>query len=184
MKTRTFRICTAALPALLALGIAGLGARAQDASTSAQLPGGASSLQESYGVWSVACRIVEEKRQCAVTQQQVQENGQRVLAIEIRQAAGDALEATLVLPFGLMLDAGGTLAVDDAAPGEPLRFRTCIPAGCLVPATLDAAFLERLRSGKALAIGTTSADGQQTPFSIPLGGFPAAVDRLKALVSG
>ncbi len=166
---------------LVAAGAHGL--RAEEAAAP-QLPGGASSLQESYDDWSVTCRIADKRRLCAVTQQQMQQNGQRVLAIEVGIGEGESLNATLVLPFGLMLEPGVTLAVDDRAAGEALKFRTCIPAGCLVPTDLDPALMEALRTGKVLKVATTSADGQPTPFSISLKGFAPAIDRLKALVSG
>lgn len=147
------------------------------------LPGGASSLQESYEDWTVTCRIVETRKLCALAQQQVQENGQRVLAIEVGQGEKGALAATLVLPFGLLLEAGVTLAVDDKPEGEKLAFRTCIPAGCLVPATLDAPLQDVLRTGKALKLSARTVDGQPAPFSISLKGFGAAADRLATLMA-
>lgn len=183
MQRKTSPMTRSATATLLFLGLSLMPARAEDKAPVAGLPGGASSLQESYGDWSVACRMIENTRQCAVSQQQMQQNGQRVLAIEVREGKADALEATLVLPFGLLLDAGITLAVDEDAAGEALRFSTCIPAGCLVPATFDAALTERLRSGKVLKLGGTSADGQKTPLSVSLNGFAAAIDRLKALMA-
>lgn len=44
-----------------------------------------------------------------------------------------SLASTLILPFGLLLEAGATLQDDDGQPLEPLRFSTCLPAGCVVP---------------------------------------------------
>ncbi|QRY64871.1 invasion associated locus B family protein (plasmid) [Ensifer sp. PDNC004] len=183
MKRKTSLTMISATAALVLFGLSLMPASAEDKSPVAGLPGGASSLQESYGDWSVACRIIDNTRQCAASQQQMQQSGQRVLAIEVRDGKAGALEATLVLPFGLLLDAGITLAVDEEKPGEALRFSTCIPAGCLVPATFDAAMLERLRTGKVLKLGGTSADGQMTPLSVSLNGFAAASDRLKALIA-
>jgi invasion protein IalB len=72
------------------------------------LPGGASSLQETYQDWGLA-RQSTPKVVCAVSQQQSQQNGQRVLAIELRRGETDAVAGNLVLPFGLLLDAGATL---------------------------------------------------------------------------
>ncbi len=53
---------------------------AQDAPS---LPGGASSLQESYRDWRVTCRIAEATKRCALSQQQARQDGQRVLAIKL-----------------------------------------------------------------------------------------------------
>lgn len=156
---------------------------AQDSSPSATLPGGASSLQESYEDWSVACRIVEKKRLCAASQQQMQENGQRVIAIELQIAEAEGLSATLILPFGLLLDAGANLAIDEKPFGETLRYRTCIPAGCLISTRFDAAMLKDLKAGKVLNLRTTSVDARQTAFAISLKGFAAAMDRLKQLTA-
>lgn len=167
--------------ALMALGLAGA-AGAEEAAP--LLPGGASSLQESYDDWAVTCRIVEKRKLCAVSQQQVQENGQRVLAIEVGKGDGQALSATLILPFGLLLDAGVRLKVDEKPEGEAERFRTCIPAGCLVSTSIDPTMRESLSSGKILKLAATSVDGQQAPFSISLKGFAAAIARLEALTAG
>jgi len=61
-------------------------ALAQDAPS---LPGGASSLQETFGDWRVACWVTDASRNCALSQQQARQNGQRVLAIELRACADD-----------------------------------------------------------------------------------------------
>ncbi|MGN1289969.1 MAG: invasion associated locus B family protein [Bradyrhizobium sp.] len=59
-------------------------------------------------------------------------------------------------PSGLSLDAGITLAVDDRPDGEALRFRTCLPVGCIVslcrspsisPCSPPCALVRRSRSG-------------------------------------
>ena len=171
------------LTAVLFLGLSLVPVKAEDKEATATLPGGASALQENYGDWSVLCRIIDNARLCALSQQQMQQNGQRVLAIEIREGKAGVLEATLILPFGLLLDAGITLAVDDDKAGVALRFSTCLPAGCLVPATFDAAMLERLRTGKVLKLVASGANGQSTPLSLSLEGFAAASDRLKELMA-
>src|SRR5690606_27441238 len=79
------------------------------------LPGGASSLNETHGDWRVACTAPEGAVRCAVSQTQVQsENRQRILAIELTATeGGDAASGTLVLPFGLKLDQGVVLSMDE-----------------------------------------------------------------------
>jgi len=153
------------------------------ASASAQeagLPGGASSLQETYQDWSLACQSTPNIV-CAVSQQQTQQNGQRIMAIELRKGEGDAVSGNLVLPFGLLLDAGAALQIDDGQPREPSRFTTCLPAGCIVPLSFDAKTVAGLRSGTALKIKVKSIDQKDVNLTVSLKGLAAALDRLKAL---
>ena len=144
----------------------------------AALPGGASSLQEAYQDWLVSC-VQENGKRCALSQRRTQQNGPQILAIELVPAGDDGTATgTLVLPFELDLDAGVTLQVDDSPPSAPLRFSTCVAGGCLVPLSLDAALLDRLRAGEALKVRSKAADSDRAvPLSISLKGFGAAVDR-------
>ncbi|QDC03101.1 invasion associated locus B family protein [Mesorhizobium sp. 8] len=151
---------------------------AQEAAS--KLPGGASSLQETYQDWSLSCQGTP-KTVCGISQQQMQQNGQRVLAIELRRSADGGLSGNLVLPFGLSLDAGAALQVDAAAPQKPVRFSTCLPAGCLVPLTFDAEEAAVLKNGTALKVNVQSSDAKQVTLSISLKGLAAAIARLEAL---
>lgn len=151
---------------------------AQEATS--KLPGGASSLQETYEAWSLACQGMPQTI-CAISQQQVQQNGQRVLAIELKREADGALTGNLVLPFGLQLDAGATLQIDAAAPQQPLRFSTCLPGGCLVPLNFNGEASAALRGGTVLKVNVQSIDGKEVPLSIQLKGLAAALDRLEVL---
>jgi invasion protein IalB len=157
------------------------------ASRQSALPGGATSLQESYQDWVVVCaqragatpQVVT--KHCAMNQQQAdQKNGQRVLALELAPS-GSGFEAALFLPFGLMLDKGVTLQVDDGQPGGPFRFRTCLPAGCLVSLTFDDAYMTALQKGTSLKIKTVAEGGADTPFTVSLKGFGPASARLTSL---
>jgi invasion protein IalB len=170
------------LAALLLAMVPSSAVLAQDAASA--LPGGATSLQETYKDWRVACTAPEgQAKQCAVSQQQAQENGQRVLAIELATAANGSVIGTLVLPFGLRLDAGVALAVDQQTAQSPLRFSTCLPAGCLVPLNFDQTAIAALRGGTALKLKAMSNDGQDVALSISLSGFSTALDRLVALTA-
>jgi len=145
------------------------------------LPGGASSLNETYKDWRVACAQQGTAKQCAMSQAQAQQNGQRVLAIELAAPAGNLVSGTLVLPFGLALDAGVSFQIDDKPAMAPLRFRTCVPAGCLVTLSFDAPTIVALRAGTALKVKATADGGAAAPFSISLQGFGTALDRVAAL---
>ncbi|WP_186399062.1 invasion associated locus B family protein [Stappia sp. P2PMeth1] len=73
------------------------------------------SLNETHGDWTVACATRDGVARCAITQTQVSgENRQRVLSVQIAAVEnGAAAEGVLVLPFGLRLDAGVRLAIDE-----------------------------------------------------------------------
>jgi invasion protein IalB len=142
------------------------------------LPGGASSLQETYQDWSLGCQGSPNVT-CAISQQQTQQNGQRVLAIELRKGEGDAVSGNLVLPFGLLLETGAALQIDDGPQREPLRFSTCLPTGCLVPVSFDAKTVAALRTGTALQVKVQGMDRKEVALSVSLKGLAAALDRLK-----
>jgi invasion protein IalB len=145
------------------------------------LPNGASSLQETYGDWVVSCAATEAGTRCALSQQQSQQGGQRVLAIELA-VADTAVSGSLVLPFGLALGAGAALQVDDQAARLMLPFSTCLPVGCLVRLNFDADQVAAMRSGSQLKVGVTVEDtGEPATLNISLSGFSAALDRTAAL---
>lgn len=149
--------------------------------TASGLPGGASSLNETYKDWRVACAQQGNQKRCALSQVQAQQNGQRLLAIELNGPSGNIVSGTLVLPFGLALDSGVSFQVDEKPAMQPVRFRTCMPGGCIVSVSFDAATIVALRSGTALKVKATADGGAAAPFSISLQGFGTALDRVAAL---
>lgn len=153
----------------------------RNSATDTGLPGGASSLNETYKDWRVVCVQQEAGKRCAFSQILARQDGQRILAIELTAPDGDTLPGRLVLPFGLSLDAGIILQVDDGAPMESLRFRTCMPGGCIVDVRFDAPIRDALRAGTALKVNALADGGTAAPFSISLQGFGTALDRVEAL---
>lgn len=164
----------AGAPLVLAIGTSAM------AQTSG-LPGGASALNETYKDWRVSCAQDGTTKRCALSQVQTQQNGQWLLAIELGTPVGNAVSGTLVLPFGLALDAGVVFQIDDQPAMAPVRFRTCLPAGCLVNVTFDAATLAALRAGAALKVKAVADGGAAAPFSISLHGVGTALDRVEVL---
>ena len=148
----------------------------------ATLPGGANSLREAFEDWQVACVTQGNVKRCALGQEQFGQNRQRVLAIELVPGDNNSLTGTLVMPFGLLFDPGVTMQIDDKPFGKPLKMRTCLPAGCLVPLQFDTAAANALRAGAVLKLTATPSDST-TPvnFSISLKGFPAGLTRTVAL---
>ncbi|HTJ57266.1 MAG TPA: invasion associated locus B family protein [Devosiaceae bacterium] len=152
------------------------------------LPGGASSLSEAHGDWSVGCAVQGQgdasKLACNVSQRQLDKANQRqVLAIELTPAAGTA-RGVLAMPLGMELDKGVVLQVDagKSTPAQP--YATCIAAGCIVPVNFDAANLKLLRTGKTLNVLAAAANGKPIKLAVPLTGLPAALDRATALLAG
>jgi invasion protein IalB len=153
----------------------------QTAGTPAPLPGGASALQETHGDWAVACTQSAGKTVCTFSQQQMdKDTRQRMLAIELSPGPEKA-EGSLLLPFGLAVDREVTLQIGDATLGAPLRFRTCLPAGCVVSLSLDTKAIGELRKAPALTVRVTADGGQPATFTISLKGFANAMDRTAAL---
>lgn len=148
------------------------------------LPGGASSLNETYTNWVLSCVAPEGAKRCAITHsQQDPQSRQRILAMELSKdgAPEGGLRGLLVMPFGLKLADGVVLGAPELAPSE-LAFSTCLPAGCIIPLSFDAAFVASLAKGGAAEMRATAADGgKEVVFSLPLDGFGAAVARLGEL---
>ncbi|MBZ9811081.1 MULTISPECIES: invasion associated locus B family protein [unclassified Mesorhizobium] len=166
---------------LLVMGFA-VSAFAQEAG----LPGGATSLREGHGDWTVSCNVTTQNgaaaKACALSQEQTDaQSRQRVLAMEVRPN-GEMVQGTLILPFGLALDQGVTLQIDDGVVLPALRFRTCLPGGCLVDLSFEGDTLAALRNGTSLKVKVVADGGKETNLALSLKGFPGALDRTAALL--
>lgn len=171
----TFLRIAALAATLAAMPLPGL---AQDGG----LPGGASQLQETYDDWQVTCSSQGERTLCAMAQSQLDgQSRQRVLAIEINAISGDSASGVLLLPFGLALAQPVALQVDEGAGTGPLTYRTCLPAGCLVPLAFDGGMVGALRAGTALKVAAIADGGKPANFSVSLKGFSKALDRVASL---
>ncbi|MCH4539986.1 MULTISPECIES: invasion associated locus B family protein [Brucella/Ochrobactrum group] len=147
----------------------------------APLPGGASTLQETYQDWTVSCQNQKETSICVMRQDQSStQTGQRVLTAELHNTAGK-VEGVLLMPFGLDLAKGASLKIDDVA-GPNLAFSTCLPQGCLAPVSFEAKQVAALKAGTNINVTTTAlSPSQPVAFKVSLKGFGAALDRITAL---
>lgn len=147
----------------------------------APLPGGASTLQETYQDWTVSCQNQKETSVCVMRQDQSStQTGQRVLTAELHNVGGK-VEGVLLMPFGLDLAKGAALKIDDAA-GPNLVFSTCLPQGCLAPVSFDAKQVAALKGGTNINVTTTAlSPSQPVAFKVSLKGFGAALDRIIVL---
>lgn len=152
------------------------------ASAQQGLPGGASSLSETHGDWRTICSATNgTEPNCSFVQERVTgENGQRLLAIELRPD-GAGFSGTLVMPFGLALPFGVSMQVDDLEPMKTAPFATCLYSGCLVPVAFDSADTEALRAGQVLRLLARGNDGSKVTLELSLNGFTAAAQRVAEL---
>lgn len=148
----------------------------------APLPGGANSLQETYQDWTVNCQSQNDSTVCVMRQDQSSpQTGQRVLTAEFRVIDGAKADGVLLMPFGLDLAKGADLKFDEAT-GPKLAFSTCLPQGCLAPASFDAKQVGSLKAGTNLNVTATALNpSQAVSFKVSLKGFAAAFDRIVAL---
>ena len=149
------------------------------------LPGGATALTEQHGDWSVRCQVQPEAQRigCVMVQEQLQsETRQRLLSVEF-VPTGDAVAGNLVLPFGLDLQRGVVLQVDENPPLPALPFRTCLPQGCVVQLALGPEALPVFSAGAQLGIATVSYAGAETAFAVSLSGFTGALTRMRELMN-
>jgi invasion protein IalB len=168
--------------ALVAMPVKAM-AQSGEAAKAPALPGGSSSLQETFEGWTLQCAATAGGRLCNVQQQQRhRDSKQLVVAVELTVAPGNAVAGVLVLPFGLKLAAGAALQIDDKPVAPALPFATCLPVGCLVPLNFDRAMINRLRAGNVLKVtAAANEDGKPVALDVSLKGLPAALDRLAGL---
>lgn len=156
---------------------------AQEPASPGLLPGGASSVIETHGDWTLRCEIITRtetsERICVVNQVQTNAQGQRVIAVELAPSA-DGVAGAIILPFGLAVTQPVTLTIDE---GEPITasFSTCVPAGCVVPIEAGSETLNAMRAGSALSISTQNVDNQPLELPVSLAGFSAATNRVADL---
>lgn len=151
----------------------------ESATPPSTLPGGAASISEVHGDWTVSCRMEGVQKLCALSQSLADTNsGERVLSVELATPAIDRIEGMILLPFGLRLADGIALKVDTAPLGAIRPFLTCIASGCLVPVAFNASEISAIRAGTELTISAASADaGQPVDLKVSLTGFTVASNR-------
>lgn len=155
------------------------------AGSAAPLPSGATSLNETYQGWQVSCTAKDGVNRCAMFQIQADpKTRKRVLTFQI-EFREEGPRGTMTVPFGLALEKGVALKVDEGEAWAPLSFATCLPAGCLVTSPLSAQQIEALQKGTSLTVGAAAhGSGQRLDFTVPLSGFSAAFARLQHLSRG
>ena len=175
-----FRLSTSLT--LLTLALSGASPALAQAKSEGTLPGGATSLRETYGDWAVSCTLPEGRRVCTLTQVQTDpQSKQRTLTFEVAKADAKSVSGVIALPFGFSLSQGVRVQIDDGATSPPLLFEVCLSAGCIVPFTLEGDSLAKLRTGKQIKItGVAGESGKPVTLNVALKGFAPGLARLQA----
>lgn len=192
-----------------ALGFASLLALAMTPHAFAQTPppqggaGGANAAaggnqniqQETHGDWQLRCGNVPtgpaqgnnpppQRKMCVISQEQTNQDAkQRVMAVEMIPD-GQEVQATFILPFGLSLQKGVNLRIDNGTASGTLPFRTCLPIGCILPIRFDQKLAGDLRKGSKLNVTVTSDAGEEVTLAFSLSGFTKAINRAAELSKG
>lgn len=155
----------------------------QPKQAAATLPNGASAINEVYGDWTVDCRVTDGQKLCVLTQSQGDNRtNQRVFAIELRAPKDGKAEGTILMPFGVKLENGAVLKLDDKDLGQGLRFSTCVPSGCLLPVSFPTVATDAMKTGKSLTVAALNlSSGEVVSFNIALNGFGPALERISQL---
>lgn len=133
---------------------------------------------EDFRDWRVTCGAQEDGgRSCVMRQERLRENGQRLLAVEIGRQDGNAV-ATLLLPFGILFEAGVAPQVDDEQRAGAASIRTCLPSGCVAIFRINRQMLEQMRKGTSLDLTVTTVAGEELTLPVSLRGFTVAYRRL------
>lgn len=146
-------------------------------------PNGASSIVETFGDWTVDCRAAESRKMCLLVQSQGDaRSGQRLFAIELRAPREGRSDGTILMPFGLKLENGAILKLDDKDLGQGVRFSTCVPAGCLLPVSFPKVATDAMTSAARLTVAALNlSSGEAVTFNVTLNGFAAAFRRAAQL---
>lgn len=145
------------------------------------LPGGATSINETYQDWRVICQQTDKAAGCIMVQQIMDKKTRRMVMSMELTTDPQGLRGVVVLPFGLDLGKGVTVKADNAPMGQPVSFRTCLPSGCIAPFAFDASVLARLRTSKTMQVAAVSTSGQGIAFPVSLNGFSNAFDRIRSI---
>jgi invasion protein IalB len=134
--------------------------------------------------WTVRCgrQSPEGPRVCQMEQQQTDNEGHTVMAVAVGEVPGTSdLGLLVVLPLGILLQAGVTLQIDGG--GEvPLQVDRCERQGCRIEMLLEPDLLSRLKAGTEAKVFFEAPDpqGDRQRLGVPISllGFTAALNEV------
>ncbi|MBF0415387.1 MAG: invasion associated locus B family protein [Magnetococcales bacterium] len=135
-----------------------------------------------FGNWTVQCSVPPgtSEAQCGVSQTLViNETKARLITVEANQPAKGDLNLVVLLPLGISLQAGVTLAFEDASK-LPMNLQRCVAEGCLATVAIKAEQLKKMQSQKEFKVHAELPGIQETAkITVSLKGFGDAIDSLK-----
>lgn len=137
-------------------------------------------LRSTFGNWGVLCNE-DNPPECRAAQSQNYtdiENPGRLLQVVLAVDAGRTF-AVMTLPFGVDLQAGIAIKVDDEQELNA-AFTTCFPDGCQSVVQLDEAAVEQIRGGNIMKVGFRPWGGDERTFviDVPLDGAREALESI------
>jgi invasion protein IalB len=129
--------------------------------------------------WTVSCQSVtaDGKISCEMTKQlQTTEPASFIAQISVLTGT-EGTQMRIIAPHQLAIANGLTFSVDDIVAGQR-AFTTSVPSGIVALFVLDEALLAAARSGTRMKVSAKTRTGQDFSFTISLGGFSAALDKL------
>lgn len=127
--------------------------------------------------WLVTCsnQMDAARLDCSMSQSVVlAANGARLTTV-IVQPTDVGYDLTLILPFGLDLQAGVQLVIDQV-DWQKLPISTCEAGACYSAISLDAAAITKLSEGTALDVQLINRQGEAVTLGLTLAGFTASLE--------
>ena len=153
-------------------------------------------VKSRHGVWMVVCPekaeaasdrpsvdpAVDRVSSCRVMQTldvKVGNTQQRLLSLSLTQQE-DSLSGEFVVPFGLDLQQGLVLKVDEG-PSMSARFSTCLPTGCVVRVLFPKEASQSLLAGRKLQLAFRALGSERlTVTEVSSVGLASAAETLLA----
>ena len=137
--------------------------------------------------WSERCSGKEkstDKKACEVyTRLEMKTGGLRVTEVAIGFPQDNSLpkgtaRGVIILPLGVMLEPGATMAVDD---GKPFAFKSrfCTQSGCFAFVNMNKDILETMKNGKELNVFFKTADNHDAHLAMTLNGLDKLLSKIQ-----
>jgi invasion protein IalB len=184
----------AAVALLAALGLGAPSVLAQQSQETPTTPGAPPSseaerppelemTERQFQDWTLRCGRSEQGPEvCEIWQLRNDNEGRTVMAVALGTAPGTSNPVLLIiLPLGISLPAGVTLAIDGGAQ-TPLQVERCERQGCRIEMLVEPDLLNRLKAGREAKVFFEALDpkGQIQRLGVPISllGFTAALNEL------
>ncbi|ATI44006.1 hypothetical protein CBW24_17855 (plasmid) [Pacificitalea manganoxidans] len=134
---------------------------------------------QTFGDWVFDCTALSETAsRCQLKQTMVTPGEARRAVAQLTLmpgAEGQGPALSVLLPLGLIIPAGVSVAVDDDTPLAMTLLR-CVAAGCVAQRALSAEDVAALRAGTVLKIRFANVPGRQITLDGSLKGVSAGLD--------